>query len=143
MAIKYKLVLRPDPSKSTPAGTKLYYAQSLANGKCTFEELCDTVADRSSATTGDVKLVLDGFMHVLRTRILAGDIVEVGELGNFRATLGSTGVAAEGDFNAEMIKTRNIRFHPGVLLKNTTNFFKVERVSPPAEEEENQPGGGL
>lgn len=141
MAIKYKLVLRRDPSKSTPADAKLYYAQSQTNGICTFDEICETVADRSSATAGDVKLVLDGFMHVLRTRILAGNVVQVGELGNFRAVLGSSGVTKPEDFNAEMIKTRNIRFHPGKLLKNTANFFRVERIDKPKEEEGEEEGG--
>ncbi|MDF9830848.1 HU family DNA-binding protein [Parabacteroides sp. PF5-6] len=138
MAIKYKLVLRRDPSKSSPADSKLYYAQSQANGMCTFDELCDTVADRSTATTGDVKLVLDGLMRVLRTRLLAGDVVQVGELGNFRATLGSSGVVNKDNFNTEMIKTRRVRFHPGVLLKDMTRLFKVERIDKPEEEE----GGG-
>lgn len=140
MAIKYKLVLRRDPSKSTPADAKLYYAQSQSNGVCTFDDLCETVADRSSATAGDVKLVLDGFMHVLRTRLLAGNIVQVGELGNFRPVLGSGGVSDPADFNAEMIKTRNIRFHPGKLLKNTTSFFRVERIG---EKEEKEVEGGV
>lgn len=143
MAIKYKLVHRRDPDKSTPADAKLYYVQSQTSGFCTFDELCETIADRSSATAGDVKLVLDGFMRVLRTRILAGDVVQVGELGNFRPVLGSAGVSDPKDFHADMIKTRNIRFHPGKLLKNTTNFFRVERLDAPKKEEGEDQEGGL
>lgn len=46
MAVQYHLVLRKNLSKNVEAGKeKLYYAQTRATGTCTFDELCDAVAE--------------------------------------------------------------------------------------------------
>ena len=58
MAVQYHLVLRKNLSKNVEAGKeKLYYAQTRATGTCTFDELCDAVAESSTASSGDVKVV--------------------------------------------------------------------------------------
>lgn len=54
MPIKYRLVLRKDMTKGAAAGSKLYYAVNKSTGTCDFEELCDQIADRSTASRGDV-----------------------------------------------------------------------------------------
>lgn len=135
MAVTYKLVHRKDMTKGAAEGAKRYYAQSYASGRCNTTELCETIADRSTATAGDVKLVIDGLVHVLSKRLAAGQIVQLGDLGYFQASLGSSGVVVKDDFNADLIKTRKIRFTPGIVLKNVIRQLKTERSgSTPAEE---------
>ena len=56
MPIKYRLVLRKDMTKGAAAGSKLYYAVNKSTGTCDFEELCDQIADRSTASRGDVQV---------------------------------------------------------------------------------------
>lgn len=65
MSVKYRLVLRRDMSKDAAADAKLFYAASSSNGMCDLTMLCDIIADRSAATAGDVKLVLDGLLFVV------------------------------------------------------------------------------
>ena len=57
MPIKYRLVLRKDMTKGAAADSKLYYAVNKSTGTCDFEELCDQIADRSTASRGDVHVV--------------------------------------------------------------------------------------
>jgi len=115
-------------TKGAAEDAKLYYAVSSSNGKCNLEMLCETIADRSSATAGDVKLVLDGLLFVIKQKMQEGQTVQVGDLGYFQPVLGSSGVADQKEFNADLIKTRRILFRPGKLLKYVAENLKTERI---------------
>lgn len=144
MAVKFHLVQRKDLSKNAAPDAKKYFAQAYATGKCDLEALCETVADRSTATAGDVKLVLDGFMHVLRQRLLAGEIVSIGELGSFQAIIGSKGADSKEEFTTDLVKTRRIMFRPGKILTTVKNTFRLVQTSAPRNGDEGQePEGGL
>ena len=121
MPIKYRLVLRKDMTKGAAAGSKLYYAVNKSTGTCDFEELCDQIADRSTASRGDVQ-----------------ETVQLGDLGHFQAVIGSKGTKLESDFNASLIKRPRIVFRPSVTLKSVTGLAKFEKIVPDAP----APGGG-
>ena len=91
--------------------------------------MCEIIADRSAATPGDVKLVLDGVIHVLKQKLPEGQTVQVGDLGYFQASLGSQGAATEKEFSANLIKRRRILFRPGKLLVQLSENFKTERYA--------------
>ena len=100
MPIKYRLVLRKDMTKGAAADSKLYYAVNKSTGTCDFEELCDQIADRSTASRGDVHVVVDGLLYILKQRLQKGETVQLGDLGHFQAVIGSKGTKLESDFNA-------------------------------------------
>ena len=55
MALQFHLVQRKNLSKNVEVGKeKLYYAQTRATGTCSFDELCEIVAESSTASSGDV-----------------------------------------------------------------------------------------
>ena len=56
-------------TKGAAAGSKLYYAVNKSTGTCDFEELCDQIADRSTASRGDVQVVVDGLLYILKQRL--------------------------------------------------------------------------
>ena len=62
MALKYHLVQRLDKSKDAAAGSKLYYGQIRAQQKLEFNKLCEIIASYSTASRGDVMLVIDGLL---------------------------------------------------------------------------------
>ena len=131
MPIKYRLVLRKDMTKGAAAGSKLYYAVNKSTGTCDFEELCDQIADRSTASRGDVQVVVDGLLYILKQRLQKGETVQLGDLGHFQAVIGSKGTKLESDFNASL-------FRPSVTLKSVTGLAKFEKIVPDAP----APGGG-
>ena len=49
MPAKYKLVLRKDMRKGAEADAKLYYANAKAAGTVGIQELCDLIAEGSTA----------------------------------------------------------------------------------------------
>ena len=137
MPIKYRLVLRKDMTKGAAAGSKLYYAVNKSTGTCDFEELCDQIADRSTASRGDVQVVVDGLLYILKQRLQKGETVQLGDLGHFQAVIGSKGTKLEADFNASLIKRPRIVFRPSVTLKSVTSLVKFEKIVPDAP----APGG--
>lgn len=130
MAVKYHLVLRKNMSKNVEAGKeKLYYAQTRATRTCSFEELCELIAESSTASSGDVKLVLDR-MNLFAAKALGrGEVVQFGELGNFQLLLCSKGSVTEDDFSSTLLKKPRLRFRPGSLLRNMTQTVKGERTT--------------
>ena len=136
MPAKYKLVLRKDMRKGAEADAKLYYANAKAAGTVGIQELCDLIAEGSTASAGDVKLILD---ELIRRSLGKGEVVQVGELGNFQLQFGSTGTLTEKEFNSALIKSKRILFRPGKQLRDAISNYTFEKIVP---ETPSTPSGG-
>lgn len=130
MALKYHLVQRLDKSKDAAAGSKLYYGQIRAQQKLEFNKLCEIIASYSTASRGDVMLVIDGLLYVMRQHLENGEVVQVGDFGNFRMLAGSKGTAVADDFTTSLFKKGRIVFTPGPMLKEVTAKPKFEKIVP-------------
>ena len=146
MSVKYKLIQRKDMSSDAGPGSKLYYAQAVSAGEMTLDELCEDIAESSTVTSADVKAVLDRLGWILSKNLKAGRIVQVGELGNFRMTLGSSGAPTIEEFNSSLIRKPKagaptieefnsslirkpkVSFHPGKRLQETRSLVSFERI---------------
>ena len=139
MGIKYHLVLRKNISKKVEEGKEfLYYAQTRATRTCTFDELCDLIAESSTASSGDVKLVVDRMTKFMAKSLERGEVVQLGELGNFQYILGSSGSTSEDVFQASQLRRPRLCFRPGTLLRNLTLTVQGEHIllepgKPPVE----------
>ena len=140
MPAKYTLVLRKDLRKDAVEGSKLYYANAKATGTCDMYELCDLISLSSTASPGDVRLILDSLIEVMKRSLGKGEVVQVGELGNFQLQFGSSGTATE--FNQSLIKSKRIVFRPGKVLREAVANFSFEKIPDPSEEGKGEEGGG-
>ena len=136
MALKYHLVQRLDKSKDAAAGSKLYYGQIRAQQKLEFNKLCEIIASYSTASRGDVMLVIEGLLSVMEERLEEGDVIQMGRLGNFRMVAGSKGIENEKDFNVSLFNKARIVFSPGTMLNEIRKNAKyekmdIETVTPP------------
>lgn len=130
MSVQYHLVLRKNMSKTVEAGKeKLYYAQTRATRVCSFEELCELIAESSTASSGDVKLVIDRMTKFMSKSLERGEVVQFGELGNFQFLMGSSGSASKDTFASNQLKKPRLCFRPGSLLRNLTQTVKGERIT--------------
>ena len=142
MAVKYHLVLRKNLSREVePGQEQLYYAQTRATRTCTFEELCDLIAESSTASSGDVKLVTDRLTKFLAKSLERGEVVQFGELGNFQLLLSSSGSLTTEAFSAAQLRKPRLCFRPGALLRNLTQTVKGERITFEPVEGEDETGG--
>ena len=130
MAFTYSLAVRKNPLK--PMLPAKYYAQAQASKVCDFEVVCNRIADRSSATAGDVKLVLDGLFYVVAEAIQGGEIVELGDFGRFQGVLSGSGTETAKEYNVSMIKKVRLQFRPckaftGRIMPKALTFKQVAK----------------
>lgn len=139
MAQGYKLVLRPsEPGKKD--SPKLYYAVSKSTGFTDLRRLCKLIAARSTVSSADVKAVLDNLNYILDLELQDGRIVQLGEFGNFRITVGSEGIEDKKKFSASMIRAPKIVFTPGFDLRETKKTMGYSLIVPEVEKADNSGG---
>ena len=136
MSVKYKLVLKKDLTKGAAADAKRYYASAPVSGMMDFDSICELIADRSTASDGDVALVVLGLIRAME-EAFRNEVVQLGRLGNFRLSIGSSGTVEEKDFQANMIRKPKIIFTPGDKLRAMIEKVSLERIGkePEAPEE--------
>ncbi|MCD8167241.1 MAG: HU family DNA-binding protein [Bacteroides sp.] len=110
------------------AGEKRFFGQVRCGECITFDKVCDQIALLSTATKGDVELILDSFVEVISEQLDSGNIIQLGDLGNFRVSAGSYGVEAGEPFRAAQIKRPRIVFTPGKMLKSVTQEIVFEKL---------------
>ena len=137
MSLSYHIVQRPDKHKDAEEGATLYYGQVRVRQTVSFDRLCETIADRSTASKGDVQLVIDGLLHVLSQNLAEGNVVQVGDFGNFRMNAGSSGAATAEEFTTSLFKNGKIIFTPGRKLTEELKFEKITPLPSETEEEDN------
>jgi len=100
-------------------GQEKYYAMAMTTNVTTFDKMCNLIASRSTVSSADIKGVLDSLNWAMDMELKSGNIVQLGELGNFRLSLSSEGVTTEEEVTAERIRGARIIFSPGAMLRDT------------------------
>jgi len=132
MSVAYQLVLRPNPKDKL--AVKKYYAAVKCSGMTEFETMCTTISDRGTCIKGDIQAALDGLVFSMKMGLAEGRIIQLGEFGNFRMSVGGSGVELSKDYSTAMITRKRIIFTPGKLLKDMlkTITFRSAGVAVPA-----------
>ena len=124
MAISYTLVQRKDMSKGALEDAKLYYALAVNTRRVDFDDLCDEIAETCTLTSAE-----------------NSELVQFGDLGNFRISVGSTGSATPEEFSASMLRKPKVVFHPGKRLQEMRDVAKFARFT--VDKDEGEDGGGV
>ena len=127
MAVKYRLIERKNLGNDKTETPKKQYAQVIYGYLVEFETFLEEVADGSGVGSAQVKAVLDRINIVLKRNLAQGRRVNVGELGNFRFGVGSTGTPTTEEFTTSLIKEPKVVFSPGKALRIAK---KLTRNSP-------------
>lgn len=135
MAVKYKLVSKRNLGPDKEDVPEKIYAQIVNGDLVEFEEFIEEVADSSGVGSAVVKSVLDRVNVVLVRHLQHGRRVNVGELGNFRFTCGSSGVPDVKSFDPNLIREPKVRFYPGKALRVSKSRSSFERVTPGVKED--------
>ncbi len=140
MALKFRKVQRK-VLIGDDAGKVKTYAMAKANGHCDMKKLCKLISARCAMSSADVKAVLDSLNWVMDVELQSGNIVQVGELGNFRLSIKSEGVENKDDFTAHNIRRSRIVFSPGASLRETNRNVDFEYEEPYVEKKEDEDSG--
>ena len=141
MAISYTLVQRKDMSKGALEDAKLYYALAVNTRRVDFDDLCDEIAETCTLTSADIKAVLDRVIWAMVSHLKNSELVQFGDLGNFRISVGSTGSATPEEFSASMLRKPKVVFHPGKRLQEMRDVAKFARYT--VDKDDGAEGGGV
>ena len=143
--IKYKLIERKNLSKDAEPDSTLYYPILVSNGKVSFDDLCNEIAEQGSLTSGDVKNCIDRLIYNAAQHLKEGRGVDTGDLGSFSIYVRSSGAATKEEYDPQkMMRTPKVRFFPGKLLREVQERVQYERVNsdePTVEEDEEESDG--
>ncbi|MDR1200342.1 MAG: hypothetical protein LBL58_01765 [Tannerellaceae bacterium] len=135
MSLKFKKVARKVLSGKEKGEIK-YYAVAKSSGLSGVDKICKLISARSTVSSADVKAVFDSLAWAMDLELSSGNVVQLGELGNFRLSISSQGAATKEDLNANKIKKVRIIFSPGAILRDTRQNMYYEALETEVEEKE-------
>lgn len=135
MTVKFNVVERGNPANRE--APKKFYPSVASSGRKTLRQIAGRISEISTVSSTDTMAVLEALLTVIPQELAAGNIVELGDFGNFWLKANS-----EGSDTAEAVRAGNItnllpRFNPGKEFKKvlaTVDFEKGAVVSPPEED---------
>lgn len=127
MAVKFKVVKRKVLNGAEKDSVK-NYAIAKTSGTSDLNKLCKLICSRSTLSSADVKAVLDSLNWAMDLELSSGNVVQLGEFGNFRMSINSEGTNTPEDFDATKIKGARIIFSRSALrtTRNEVNFEPLE-----------------
>ena len=90
MAVKFKVVKRKVLNGAEKDSVK-NYAIAKTSGTSDLNKLCKLICSRSTLSSADVKAVLDSLNWAMDLELSSGNVVQLGEFGNFRMSINSEG----------------------------------------------------
>jgi predicted histone-like DNA-binding protein len=126
MSVRFSVIQKSNPQK--PGEPKKWYAVVQSAGEITLRELSTEIASRSTVSSADVMAVLESLLHVIPEEIGKGNIVRLGDFGNFTLTLQSEGADKEEDLTSANITGNKLHFHPGKEMIRQLDSVTYKKV---------------
>lgn len=126
MPVKYNIVERKNPLKQS-APSK-FYASAKADGEINLKAIAKEISAGSTTVSDtDVLAVLNDLIKIFIHHLGAGEIVKLGDFGNFQITISSEGAETAEQVTSANIKNSKITFRPGVDLRDMLKTTKYEK----------------
>ena len=126
MTVKYTVVERGNPSN--PAAPKKFYPSITSSGRKSLRQLAGRIAQISTVSSADTMAVLEALLTIIPEELAAGNIVELGDFGNFWLKSNSEGVDSAEAVRAGQINTVLPRFIPGKEFKKVLDTIEFEKA---------------
>ncbi len=124
--IKYKAVgLKKPGVKNSPLK---YYASTVVDGEVGLLEICQEIEKISTVSEADIMAVLTSLVSIVPDKLTKSNVVRLGDLGSFRPSIGSHGMAKEEEVSANSIKSNKILFRPGKRLKKAMKAAEYKKA---------------
>ena len=101
MTIKYNTVERGNPAR--PGSGKKFYPSIQSTGRVTLRDLVEQISDMSTLTSADMMAAIEGLLLIIPDELAKGNIVELGEFGNFWLRSTSTGAETARKVSGDQI----------------------------------------
>ncbi len=126
MSVKYNVVERGNPSN--PQAPKKFYPSIESSGRKTLRQMAERISQISTISSADTMAVLEALLTTIPQELAAGNIVEMGDFGNFWLRGDSEGAETAADVRASSIKGVLPRFNAGKEFKKVLNAIEFEKA---------------
>lgn len=131
MSVKFNVVERGKPGD--PNAPKKYYPSILSSGRVTTRELAEMAAQRSTLSTMDMMAAIESFLAIIPEQLAKGNIVELGEFGNFWLRTDTEGTESSDEVRATQITSVLPRFNAGKQFKKVLDAIEFVKVAETSE----------
>jgi predicted histone-like DNA-binding protein len=135
MSVKFNVVERGNPANRE--APKKFYPSIASTGRRTLRQLAERIAQISTVSSADTMAVLEALLTTIPQELASGNVVELGDFGNFWLKANSEGVDTAEAVRASQITTLLPRFNAGKEFKKvlaSVDYEKGALVSTPPEE---------
>jgi predicted histone-like DNA-binding protein len=126
MTVKFNVVERGNPSNS--AAPKKFYPSIESSGRKTMRELAAQISQISTVSSVDTMAMLEALLTIIPQELVAGNIVELGDFGNFWLKANADGADTAEAVRATQINTLLPRFNAGQEFKKALASIKFEKA---------------
>ena len=126
MSVKYNVVQRGNPSNAE--APKKFYPSIESSGRKTMRQLAGQISQISTVSSTDTMAVLEALLTTIPQELASGNIVELGDFGNFWLKSNSEGADTAEAVRSTQINTVLPRFIPGKEFKKVLDTIEYEKA---------------
>ena len=126
MTVKFNVVERGNPGN--PQAPKKFYPSVQSSGRMTLRELTRQISAISTVSSADTMAVLEALLNIIPQELSKGNIVELGDFGNFWLRSASEGADKADAVRGNMIAGVLPRFNPGREFKKVLDAIEFEKA---------------
>jgi len=126
MSVKFNVI--EHGNLANPAAPAKYYPSLVASGRVSLRQLADEIARISTLSSIDVVAMLETLLVVIPNELARGNVVELGDFGNFWLKTNAVGCDTPDDVDATQIVRLLPRFNPGKEFKKALRTIEFEKA---------------
>lgn len=131
MSIKFNVVERGNPAdREAP---KKFYPSIQSSGRMTLRQLAEQASQMSTLSSTDIMAAIETFLTIVPRELAKGNIVELGDFGNFWLKSTSEGVETADNVRSNQITGILPRFNPGKEFRRVLDVAEFEKLPYSAE----------
>jgi predicted histone-like DNA-binding protein len=115
MSVKFNVVERANPRDM--AAPKKFYPSIQSSGRMTLRQLSQRISQMCTVSSPDTMAVLESLLTIIPQELADGNIVELGDFGNFWLRSSSQGADEMDNVSASQVTSLMPRFNPGKEFK--------------------------
>ena len=128
MPVKYKVVSTNQPGQGKE-GEKMWFPKLTGSSQLNLRDIAERLSERSSASTGDVYMIIMGLVDILPELLGNGYTIKLDDFGTFRLHAKVETAKEPEKVTSRYIKGYRISFRPGKLVKNALKGIKAEKLN--------------
>lgn len=126
MTVKFNIVERGRPGHSE--SPKKYYPSIQSTGRVSMRQLAERASAMSTFSTPDMIAAIEILLAIIPDELAQGNIVELGDFGNFWLRSSAEGVEEVAKVGGDQITSLLPRFNPGKRFKHALAAVKFKKL---------------